>query len=483
MSTQTAADTQVDPAVWRTAATVLVGGLAVLFDTTIVAVGLHTLARDLHTSVATIQWVSTGYLLALGVTIPVAGWLQRMVGGRRLWMAALALFGLGSVLSSLAWSPASLIAFRGLQGVGGGVLLPLMSTLVMQAAGGKGLGKIMSVISLPAVLGPILGPLAGGFILQNLDWSWMFWVNVPFVVAGLVLAVIFLPKDGPVHRMPFDVVGFVLMAPGMVAVLWGLSNTSEPGAFTRADALGPLIAGLVLLAAFVAWALRRRGRSLVNLLLLRHWPLTSAALGLFLSGIALYGAMLLLPLYFQQLRGTTVLEAGLLLIPQGLGTLASRSLAGRLSDTMGARWLAVGGFAITVVGTLPFALAAGHTSYLVLLAALLVRGFGLGLVTVPLMALGFRGLERDEVPDASIITRIATQVGGSFGTAVLAVILTAATTAATSTTALTDAFQQSFWWASGFAAAGALLSLALPGRSADTGSPAADKKESVSTRS
>ncbi len=205
---------------WLTAATVLVGGLAVLFDTTIVAVALHTLAHELHTSVATIQWVSTGYLLALGVTIPIAGWAQRMMGGKRLWLAALALFLVGSVLSSLAWSPASLIGFRVVQGVGGGLLMPLMSTLVMQAAGGKNLGKIMSVISLPAVLGPILGPVVGGFILQNLHWSWMFWVNVPFCVAGLVLAIVLLPMDGPVHRIPFDIVGFVLMAPGLVGVLW-----------------------------------------------------------------------------------------------------------------------------------------------------------------------------------------------------------------------------------------------------------------------
>lgn len=456
-------DDAVDPAVWRTVWTVLVGGLAVLFDTTIVAVALHTLASDLHTSVATIQWVSTGYLLAMAVTIPITGWAQRMLGGKRLWMTALALFLVGSVLCSLAWNPASLIAFRAVQGVGGGVLMPLMSTLVMQAAGGKAIGRIMAVVSLPAVLGPILGPVLGGLILQHLHWSWMFWVNVPFCVAGLVLAAIVLPTDGPVRRAPLDVVGFALMAPGLVSVLWGLSNTSKAGGFGRADALVPLVTGLVLLGGFVAWALRRRARALVDLLLLKHWPLASSALLLFLSGITLYGAMLLLPLYFQQLRGTTVLQAGLLLIPQGLGTLLSRPQAGRLSDTMGARWLVATGFTIVAIGTLPFAFAGAHTSYMLLMAALLVRGVGLGAVTMPLMALGFRGLERAQVPDASIITRIAQQVGGSFGTAVLAVILTSTLTAAASPAALEGAFRQSFWWALGFTAVGILISLALPG--------------------
>ncbi len=462
----------VDPAVWRTVWTVLVGGLAVLFDTTIVAVALHTLASDLHATVATIQWVSTGYLLALGVTIPIAGWAQRVLGSKRLWMIALALFLVGSVLSSLAWSAGSLIAFRVVQGVGGGVLMPLMSTLVMQAAGGRALGRIMSVVSLPAVLGPILGPVVGGLILQHLHWSWMFWVNVPFCIAGMALAAVFLPADGPVRRASLDIVGLALMAPGIIGVLWGLSNTSGPGGFGRGDALGPLVAGLVLLAAFVAWALRRRARALVDLVLLRHWPLASSSLLLFLSGLTLYGAMLLMPLYFQELRGTTALEAGLLLIPQGLGTLASRSVSGRLSDSMGARWLAVVGFLIVLAGTVPFALADARTDEWVLMAALFVRGLGLGTVTVPLMALGFRGLAPQEVPDASIITRIAQQVGGSFGTAVLAVILAGTASATATAPALAGAFHESFWWAIGFTALGAVISLALPGRPAPSSPPA-----------
>ena len=237
------------------------------------------------------------------------------------------------------------------------------------------------------------------------------------------------------------------------------------------DVLAPLITGLVLVTAFVAWALRRRARALIDVRLLKHWPLASSSLLLFLSGITLYGAMLLLPLYFQELRGTTVLVAGLMLIPQGLGTLASRSLAGTLSDVMGARWLVLAGFLIVLLGTLPFAFADAHTNEWWLIAALFVRGAGLGVVTIPLMALGFRGLERSDVPDASIITRIASQVGGSFGAAVLVVILasaaTGAATGASSIASLAAAFQQSFWWASAFAGAGVLLSLALPGRLTD----------------
>ena len=396
--------------------------------------------------------------------VPITSWAQRIVGGKHLWVGALALFLVGSILSSLAWSAGSLIAFRAVQGVAGGVMLPLMATLVVQAAGGRHLGRIMSVVSLPAVLGPILGPVIGGVILQHLHWSWMFWVNVPFCVAGIVLAVIVMPADGPVRRESFDVVGFALMAPGLAAVLWGISNISRAGAFSRADVLAPLSAGVALLAAFAVWAGRRGKRALLDVRLLRHWPLASSALLLFLSGITLYGAMLLLPLYFQNLRGATVLVAGLLLIPQGLGTLAGRSLAGTLSDLMGARRLVASGFAIVLAATVPFALADAHTSQWWLMTALFARGVGLGVVTVPLMALGYRGLRSVQVPDASILTRISTQVGGAFGAALLVVILASAATGASSDAALTGAFQHAFWWATLFAGIGLAVSFALPGR-------------------
>lgn len=459
---------QIDPAVMRSVWVVMVGGMAVLFDTTIVAVALHTLAADLHAPISTIQWVTTGYLLALAVTIPLVGWAQRVLGTKRLWLLALSLFLAGSVMCSLAWSAESLIAFRIVQGIGGGILTPLMSTIVMQAAGGKSLGKIMSIVSLPAVLGPILGPVVSGLILQHLHWSWLFWVNVPFCVAGLILAVLLLPRDGAVKAAPLDGVGFVFMALGLASVIYGFSRSGSDGGFTRPDAYVPLIIGALLLAAFTAWALRRRGKALLDLRLLRHWPLASSSLLLFLAGLTLYGAMILIPLYFQTLRGASALEAGLLLIPQGLGTFLVRSFVGKLSDRISSRIIVTSGFLVVLLGTIPFAFAGTDTSYLLLLLTLFVRGAGLGAVTMPLMALGYRGLQRDQVPDASIITRVAQQTGGSFGAAVLTVILT--TGLAASPTIPANGFQQSFWWAIGFTTLGVIFALLLPGKVPDSAS-------------
>ncbi|WP_250027514.1 DHA2 family efflux MFS transporter permease subunit [Paractinoplanes maris] len=444
----------------RTSIAVLVGGITVILDSTIVSVALHELAADLHTGVSTIQWVSTAYLLALGVVIPVVGWLQSRLGAKRLWMAALTVFLLGSVLCSLAWDSSSLIWFRVVQGAGGGAMLPLMTTMVMQAAKPGDRARLMSVVALPAAVGPILGPVIGGLILGAGDWRWLFLVNVPLCLTGLFLAGRLIPADQPGRRVRLDVVGLVLLSPALVALLWGLSNVSGAGGFSRADVLVPMIGGAVLLAAFVLWAVRRRGAALVDLEVLRSRPTWAATALMFLSGAALYGAMLLLPLYWQEVRGTDALGAGLLLIPQGVGSLLSRGVAARLLDRLTARWVAILGFALVGLATVPFALAGPGTAIWTLMVALFVRGLGLGLVVIPLMTVAFQGLTHDQVPHASIVTRIAQQIGGSAGVALLAVILA------------TTSFETAFWWTVGFTTTAVLLSFVLPGQPTPAPDPA-----------
>src|ERR1700729_2786105 len=243
------ADDKVDPKVIRTGLILVVGFIAVVFDTTIVSVALRTLSTQLHTSVSTIQWVTTGYLLALGMAVPLSTWALRRFGGKRLWMFALAVFLVGSIGSSLAWNVDSLIAWRVVQGAGGGLLFPVLTTLIMQAAGGKALGRTVTLIALPALLGPILGPLVGGAILTHLSWRFMFWVNVPFCVAGLILAARFMAADKPARGAPrprLDLAGLALIAPGVAAVILGLSNAGSAAGFAHPDVIVPLAAGAAL---------------------------------------------------------------------------------------------------------------------------------------------------------------------------------------------------------------------------------------------
>lgn len=454
---------KIDPELKRLAVAIITGAITVILDTTIVTVGLHELGSDLGASITTIQWVSTAYLLAMFVTIPLTGWAQARIGAKRLWLSGLSVFLAGSALCALAWNPASLIAFRAIQGLGGGVMMPLMATILMQAAGGKNIGRLMATVSLPAALGPILGPVIGGLILHYLSWEWMFLVNLPIGAVGLYLAAKRMPSGDRGARTALDVIGLLLVVPGTLGIIYGLTEAGSHGGFDTATALVPIIAGVVLVAGFVAWALKRGDKALIDIQLFKHHrPLAASSALMFLSGIALYGAMLLLPLYWQQVRGEDALGAGLLLIPQGVGALLSRTIAGRLTDAIGARWVAVVGFVIVALATVPFALSSATTPMWLLMGVLLVRGFGLGAVFIPLMSVAYQGLQRDQMPDASIVTRVAQQLGGSFGVAVLAAILATAALGAANLAELATAFDTAFWWATGFSALAAIVSFILP---------------------
>lgn len=460
---------KLDPEIVRVALAITVGGIAVIFDTTIVNVALKQLGRELGAPLSTIQWISTGYLLAMFAAIPAVGWLQARLGGKRLWLASMSVFLLGSVLCAVAWDAPSLIAFRVVQGLGGGVMMPLMMTLIMQAAHGQPLGQLMAVVAIPASLGPILGPPLGGLILHYLSWRWLFLVNVPITLAGIVLAIRIVPADRPARgtRPKLDAVGLVLLSPGVVAMIYGLTNISKEGGAGRTDFWLPLAVGLALVAAFVLWAVPRGERALLDMKLLRHPTLSLSSALLALTGAAIYGSMLLLPLYWQQLRGYSALGAGLVLIPQGVGALVSRGIGGRATDTLGARVVATVGFVVVAVATVPFAFADAGTSRTWLLVVLFVRGLGMGVVATPIMSVTYVGLSREEMPDASILIRIAQQIGGSFGTAILAVILDAATRD-TAPDAMARGFDRAFWWAAGFTAVAAVLCLLLPRHTRNT---------------
>jgi EmrB/QacA subfamily drug resistance transporter len=426
-----------------------------------VTIALHTLAVSLHSMDGAIQWVTTGYLLAMVVAIPVTGWAQSRWGGKRVWMAALVLFVAGSVLCALAWNDASLIGFRVLQGFAAGLIFPLIQTLGIQAAGGRASSKLIATVSLPLALGPILGPVIGGVILNWLTWRWLFLVNVPVIAVGLVLAWRLLPADHPAPgagRARLDVTGLFLLAPALAGIVLGLSNLSEDGGIGHAGVLVPLLAGIALLGAFIAWASRPGDRQpVVDVRLLRLRSLASASAVLFTAGAALYAGMFLLPLYYQQLHGESVLDAGLLLIPQGVGSLAARFAVGKLVARLGARLVTIASFLVAAAATVPFAFAGPHTSLWLLGAALLIRGFGIGTVLVPPLSVAYQDVPRPGIPHATMNTRIAQQAGTSFGIAIAAVTLQSLLA-----DGATSAFQGAFWWAIGITVAALIPAFALP---------------------
>jgi EmrB/QacA subfamily drug resistance transporter len=409
--------------VWIVAAVVVVGVIMSILDTTIVNVALETLSRELNAPLSTIQWVSTGYLLALATVIPLTGWMTERFGSKRIWMISVALFGIGSALCGLAWSAESLIFFRVLQGFGGGMIMPVGMALLAQTAGAHRVGRVMSVVGVPMLLGPILGPVIGGLIVDSASWRWIFYVNVPIAAAALVLAARLLKADaGRADAGRLDWLGLGLLSPGLAGVVFGLSESESHGGFSDPLVWGPIVVGLVLVALFVRHAWRAE-RPLIDVRLFRDRVFAAASATTFLIGGALFGAMIILPLYYQVARGESALTAGLLMAPQGLGAAAAMPIAGKLTDRLGGGRVAVAGLLILTVGTIPFAFLKSDTSYTLLALLLVLRGLGIGSSMMPSMAAAYASLERAAVPRATSALNVVQRVGGSLGTALLAVIL------------------------------------------------------------
>jgi EmrB/QacA subfamily drug resistance transporter len=445
------AEDRLSPEIVRVAIVVVVGAIMSILDTTIVNVALETLSRDLHAPLSTIQWVATAYLLALATVIPVTGWAAERFGPRRVWMTVVTGFVATSALCGAAWSAESLIAFRALQGLAGGMIMPIGMITLAQAAGPQRVGRVMSVVGVPMLLGPALGPAIGGLIVTHLSWRWIFYVNLPIGLLGLALASRLLPAaraqgrhEGPGH---LDWRGLLMLSPGLALVVFGLSEVSTQGSITVARLL-PVLAGLGLVAAFALRAWRARA-PLVDVRLFEERGFAAAGVTVFLVGASLFGALLLLPLYFQIARDLSPLQAGLLIAPQGLGAALGMNRAGRLTDRVGGGPVVVAGLLVLMVGTIVFTQLTPGTPYWLLEVSLLVRGPGLGFSMMPAMAAAYATLDRSQVPRATPMLNVLQRVGGSLGTAVLAVVLQHELTAHAARRhpgAATAAFAHTYWW-------------------------------------
>jgi EmrB/QacA subfamily drug resistance transporter len=452
MTTNYSADSdRIDAYVWRISAVVIVGSIMSILDTTIVNVALDTLGRELHSTIANIQWVVTGYMLALAAVIPVTGWAARRFGAKQVYILSLVLFVAGSALCGLATSATELIVFRVLQGIGGGMILPIGQLLMAEAAGPKRMGRVMSIVAVPAMLAPILGPTLGGLILDNTTWHWIFYVNLPIGLVAVVCAVRVLPTVARQRTENLDFLGLALMATGLPLVTYGLAEIGSTGGVSSVKVIVPIVLGLALVAAFVLHALRVP-RPLLNVRLYRKPTFSSASLAMFFVAAALFGGMILLPLYWQTVRHEDVLVTGLLTAPQGLGAALVMPLSGRLTDRIGGGPLALFGVILVAVATIPFALIGAHTSIVWLSVVMLVRGFGIGFAFMPAMSAAFAALDRSELSDATPQLNVLQRVGGSIGTAVLAVILQQALIGAHTPGQAASAYGTAFWAAAGLSA-------------------------------
>lgn len=471
---------RITPELWWLSGTMAFGGFASLLDSTIVNVAIGPLARTFDSSISTVQWVVTGYLLALSAAIPLSGWAAARFGAKQMVIFAQLLFLAGSVLAGLAWSAPSLIAFRLIQGIGGGLVVPVGQALLAQAAGPQRLGRLMGIVSIPSMFAPLIGPTLGGVLIDHLSWRWLFFINVPFCLITIALVALKVRNVVPPTKdVKLDVVGLILLMPGLSAFLYGLSEAGAKGGFGDTRTLVALVAGVVVLAVFALRALRVRIEPLVDLRLFRRSGFRNGTLANLALSFAMYGVMIPLPMYFQLVHGSSVTESALLLLPQSIGFFIGVVLMNPLTAMLGARGLSAAGAVLAVVGTVPFAVIDAHPNQVFLSVAMIVRGLGLGCSMLPTMTVAFSSVPRELAPSATSGFNVFQRVASSLGTAVLAVVLqqhmqdrlpaggpTVAEVAPGSDVAesLAPAFGPPFWWALVFTALALVPCLFLPGR-------------------
>jgi len=423
--TEQAYPDKLDGPVLRIAVVVVLGAIMSILDITVVSVALPTFQDVFDVNYATVAWTMTAYTLALATVIPLTGWAADRFGTKRLYLMALFLFTVGSVLCAVASSIEMLIVFRVLQGLGGGMLMPLGMTILTRAAGPDRIGRLMAVLGIPMLLGPITGPILGGWLIDIASWHWIFLINLPIGIAALLYALYVLPKDEPSTSEPFDFLGMLLLSPGLALFLFGVSSIAEGG---EGASFGPRVwvsatIGVLLILAFVAHALRT-AKPLIDLRLFRNRRLTIATVAMFVFIIAFMGAGLLFPSYFLQVRGESTLMAGLLIAPQGLGAMVTMPLAGVLADKVPIGRTVPVALLVMAAGFFVFTQVGADTSYWVLCGALFVMGLGMGGAMMPIMTSALKSLTHNEVARGSTLVNIVQQIGGSIGTAVLSVVLT-----------------------------------------------------------
>ena len=409
------------------AVVVVLGSIMTILDATIVNVALPTLGQDLHASISTIQWVPTIYLLAFASVIPLTGWLSGRFGARSVWLASLGLFMAGSLLAGLSPSIGALIGARVVQGLGGGMIMPLGQSMLARVAGPKRMGRVMSIIGVPLLLAPVFGPLIGGALIGAASWRWIFFVNLPVGLLAIALAVRLLPTGGPRSVQRLDLPGAVLLSGGLALFLYGLAEVGQHAQPAASAALGPMAGGATAVALF-AWRALRVPNPLIDLRLFRQRDFAAGTAVNFVLGTALFGVALLLPLYFELLRGRSPVQTGLLLAPQGLGAAVTISLAGYLTDKVGARRVVPVGILLALAGTGWYTQIGVHTPYWALLLALVLIGAGLGATITPAMAAAYQGVPPTAMGHATSAISVAQRVAGALGSALLAVVLQQATT-------------------------------------------------------
>jgi DHA2 family multidrug resistance protein len=407
---------------WKVLISVMFGIFMIILDSTIVNIAFPTLRQKFGASLSDAQWVISIYVLALGVTTPVSGFLADRFDIKRIYLLGLGIFTAGSFLCGLAPSLGLLIAARALQGFGGGIAQPLGPAQLYRAFPPKEQGTALGIFGIALVVAPALGPILGGWLVDLQLWRAIFFVNVPIGILGVILGSRFLLDYRAGRRPLFDPIGLVTAVLGFGAVLYAAS-VAETAGWTGALTLWILGLGFAVLVAHAVFELRLAKEPMMNLRLFSNRTFLNASLVGYVATIALFGAEFLMPLYLQSFRGRTALEAGLILLGVAATAAVATPLAGRLYDRIGPRVIMLTGFSILCINTWQLAQlrAATPISYIVFLLAL--RGLAVGLTLQTSYVTALSSVRLEVLPRASSLLNSTRFVVQAVSVATLATIL------------------------------------------------------------
>ncbi|MGI5130612.1 DHA2 family efflux MFS transporter permease subunit [Pseudonocardia sp. CA-107938] len=408
---------------WGLPLVVLIAGMFMsILDTSIVNVAVPKIQNVFGSTTDEVQWIATAYTLALGVVVPLSAWLSDRFGASRIYNISLIGFAAGSALCGLAWNLESLVAFRIVQAIPGGILPVVTLSMLYRIVPKDKLGTAMGLYGLGIIFAPAVGPTLGGYLVEYVDWRLIFFINVPVGVVGALAAAVVLPKFGVVRKAPFDALGFATIAVGLFSLLLALTEGQDWG-WTSAGTVTLLAVGVLSLALFVVIELEV-DEPLLDVRVFRYWPFTNSLLLISVLSVGLFAVLFYVPLFLQQAQGLGAFEAGVLLLPQALIMAVVMPVAGRLYDRIGPRWPAVTGLTIVTIGTWLLRDLTVTSSHLEISLLLMLRAAGMGLAMMPVMTSGIAAVPPAKVNAASAFNNVVQRTAASLGLAILTAVLT-----------------------------------------------------------
>ena len=405
---------------WAASGIIALGSVASILSSTAVNVAVPTLEKVFNAGLTDVQWVATGYLLGLAAVIPVSGWVSDRFGTKRVYLVTLTVFVVTSLLCGFARSVQTEIAFRVLQGLAGGMVMPVGMSMLMHITPPHERGRMMGTIGVPMLLAPALGPTVAGWLIQNFSWEYIFWINIPFGLIAIVLAWFWL-RDSPRHDPgPLDVVGLLLCTPGVTVFIYGVTRAAQNG-WGSSAALVPMAIGVALTGLFVAWEVRQT-QPLLELRVFRDAAFSASMLvGVLLAG-GMFGATFIVPVFLQQVQGYSAMNAGIVLAAQGFGSVVALPVSGWLTDRYGARTMVLAGICLLVAVSFLMATVGPDTSggeWALLLAG---RGVAVGFSMMPAFSAAYVTIEPRLISRATALANTAQRMASSLGIAVIATI-------------------------------------------------------------